>query len=283
VGTALALLASLLWGTADFLGGTAARRMPAMAVIAVSQAVALGGLLVVAAVLGSYDDPNGYLGWALAAALVNLVALGAFYAALADGTMGVVAAIAALGVDVPVLVGVIQGDRPAVLQGVGLLLAAGGVVLASGPEVRSSGPDGAPRGSRRPLVLAGVAAVGFGSVIVCVAHGAQTSTVMMLLVMRATSVSALLVLAVFGFVQLRTGRADLPILVAIGIGDVGANAALAVATTHGLLAVVAVLASLYPAVTVLLARAVHDERLKRVQAVGVLVAMTGVVLIAGGG
>jgi drug/metabolite transporter (DMT)-like permease len=170
-----------------------------------------------------------------------------------------------------------------VLQGVGLLLAAGGVVLASGPEVRSSGPDGAPRGSRRPLVLAGVAAVGFGSVIVCVAHGAQTSTVMMLLVMRATSVSALLVLAVFGFVQLRTGRADLPILVAIGIGDVGANAALAVATTHGLLAVVAVLASLYPAVTVLLARAVHDERLKRVQAVGVLVAMTGVVLIAGGG
>jgi drug/metabolite transporter (DMT)-like permease len=284
VATALALLASLLWGTADFLGGTAARRLPAMAVVAVSQAVALAGLLVVAAVLGSYDDPAGYLGWALAAALVNLVALTAFYAALANGTMGVVAPIAALGVAVPVLAGVIQGDRPAVLQGFGLLLAVGGVVLASGPEVRSrDGSAGRARGAHRPLLLAGVAAVGFGTVIVCVAHGAQTSTVMMLLVMRATSVGALVAIAAFGLVQVRAGRADLPILVAIGVGDVGANAAMAVATTRGLLSVVAVLSSLYPAVTVLLARAVHDERLKRVQAVGVLVALTGVVLIAGGG
>jgi drug/metabolite transporter (DMT)-like permease len=157
-------------------------------------------------------------------------------------------------------------------------------VLASGPEVRSrDGSAGRARGAHRPLLLAGVAAVGFGTVIVCVAHGAQTSTVMMLLVMRATSVGALVAIAAFGLVQVRAGRADLPILVAIGVGDVGANAAMAVATTRGLLSVVAVLSSLYPAVTVLLARAVHDERLKRVQAVGVLVALTGVVLIAGGG
>jgi drug/metabolite transporter (DMT)-like permease len=284
VGTALALLASLLWGTADFLGGTAARRLPATAVVAVSQAVALGGLLVVAALLGSYGDPIGYLGWALAAALVGLVALTAFYAALAEGTMGVVAPIAALGVAVPVVVGVVQGDRPAALQGLGLLLAVGGVVLASGPEVRSRSADAdGPTGAHRPLLLAGVAAAGFGSVIVCVAHGAQTSTVMTLLVMRATSVGVLVAIAAFGLVQVRAGRADLPLLVAIGVGDVGANAALAVATTHGLLSVVAVLSSLYPAVTVLLARAVHDERLQRIQAIGVLVALTGVVLIAGGG
>jgi drug/metabolite transporter (DMT)-like permease len=284
VATALALLASLLWGAADFLGGTASRRIAATAVVAGSQAIALGGLLVVAAVLGSYDDPVGYLGWALAAALVGLVALTAFYAALADGTMGVVAPIAALGVTVPVLVGVVQGDRPAVLQGVGLLLAVGGVVLASGPEVRGRETDGLAKvGTHRPLLLACVAAVGFGSVIVCVAHGAQHSTVMTLLVMRATSVGVLLAIAGFGVAQVRARRADLPMLIAIGAGDVGANAALAVATTRGLLSLVAVLSSLYPAVTVLLARAVHDERLNRIQGVGVFVALTGVVLIAGGG
>jgi drug/metabolite transporter (DMT)-like permease len=265
----------LLWGTADFLGGTAARRLPALGVVAVSQGVALVGLVAVAAVAGSYDDPLSYLGWAVAAAIVGVVALSAFYAALAEGTMGVVAPIAALGVAVPVVVGLAQGDRPSVWQGVGVALAVAGVVLASGLESRV--------GPRRPLVLAGVAAVGFGTVIVCVVHGARTSTVMTLLVMRATSVGVLLALAAVGLAQVGARRGDLPLLAAIGIGDVGANAAMAVASTHGLLAVVAVLSSLYPAVTVLLARAVHDERLQRLQVVGVIAAMSGVVLIASGG
>jgi drug/metabolite transporter (DMT)-like permease len=275
---ALALCASLLWGTSDFLGGTAARRLPATGVVLVSQAAALIGLLVVAAATGAFDVPIGYLGWAIAAAVVGVVALVSFYAALAGGTMGVVAPIAALGVVVPVVVGLAQGDRPSAWQGVGVAVAVVGVVLASGPELRSAEAAGVAR----PLLLAGVAAAGFGTVIVCVAHGAQTSTTMTLLVMRATSVVALGTLALAGTVAVGTGRRDLPLLVAIGAGDVSANAALAVASTRGLLSVVAVLSSLYPAVTVLLARAVHDERLARVQAVGVTAALVGVVLIASG-
>jgi drug/metabolite transporter (DMT)-like permease len=90
-------------------------------------------------------------------------------------------------------------------------------------------------------------------------------------------------LALGGAVSVGVGKADWPLLVAIGAGDVLANAALAVASTRGLLSVVAVLSSLYPAITVLLARAVHDERLVRVQAVGVTAALMGVVLIASGG
>jgi drug/metabolite transporter (DMT)-like permease len=276
---ALALCASLLWGTADFLGGTVARRLPATGVVLVSQAAALVGLLVVAAATGAFDDPAGYVGWAIAASLVGVVALVSFYAALAAGTMGVVAPIAALGVLVPVVVGLAQGDRPSAWQGVGVALAIVGVVLASGPEVRG----GASSGGGRPLALAGVAAVGFGTVIVCVSHGARVSTTMTLLVMRATSVAVLLPLAALGAVAIRAGRRDLPILVATGAGDVTANAALAVASTRGLLSVVAVLSSLYPAVTVLLARAVHDERLARVQMMGVTAALVGVVLIASGG
>jgi drug/metabolite transporter (DMT)-like permease len=281
--TALALLASLLWGTADFLGGTAARRIPATAVVAVSQGFALIGLIVVVGVTGAYGDRLGYLGWALAAAVVGVIALTGFYAALAEGTMGVVAPIAALGVAVPVVVGVAQGDRPSIWQGAGVLLAVSGVVLASGPELRSEPDAPGSRSARRPLLLAGVAAVGFGAVIVCVAHGAQSSTLMTLFVMRATSVALLGAMAVAGRATVVVRRPDLPLLAAIGAGDVGANAALAVASTRGLLSVVAVLSSLYPAVTVVLARSVHDERLQRVQTVGVACALAGVVLIASGG
>ena len=276
---ALALCASLLWGTSDFLGGTAARRLPATGVVLVSQAAALVGLLVVAAATGAFADPAGYVGWAIGAGAIGAVGLVAVYAALAGGTMGVVAPIAALGVVVPVVVGLAQGDRPSPWQGAGVAVAIVGVVLASGPEMRSE------TGGRRtalPLALAVVAAVGFGLVIVFLAHGAQTSTTMTLLVMRATSVAVLSGLAAGGAVQVGAVRREIPVLVAVGAGDVLANAALAVATTRGLLSVVAVLSSLYPAVTVLLARAVHDERLGRVQTVGVTAALAGVVLIASG-
>ena len=276
---ALALCASLLWGGADFLGGTASRRLPVTGVVLLSQAAALVGLVVVAAATGAFGAPAGYAGWAITAALVGVVALVSFYAALAQGTMGVVAPIAALGVVVPVIVGLAQGDRPSPWQGVGVVLAIVGVVLASGPEVRG----GPARGGGRPLALAGVAAVGFGFVIVCVAHGARVSTTMTLLVMRATSVAVLAPLAALGAIAVRASRHDVPILLGIGAGDVTANAALAVASTRGLLSVVAVLSSLYPAVTVLLARAVHNERLARVQSVGVTAALAGVVLIASGG
>jgi len=279
VTVALALCASLLWGGADFLGGTAARRLPATGVVLISQAAALLGVLVVAVATGAFGAPIGYLAWAIAAAVVGVVALTGFYAALAEGTMGVVAPIAALGVIVPVIVGIAQGDRPTAWQGLGVALAVIGVVLASGPELRGEQATG----GARPLVLAAVAAVGFGLVTVFLSHGARSSTTMTLLVMRLTSVAVLGALALAGTVQVEATARDLPLLAAIGAGDLLANAALAVASTRGLLSVVAVLSSLYPAVTVLLARAVHEERLGRVQTVGVTAALVGVVVIASGG
>lgn len=272
----LSLLASLTWGTADFLGGTATRRLPATAVVAVSQACALAGLVVVAVATTAYDASTGYVGWALLAAIFGVVGLLAFYTALATGTMGVVAPIAALGVVVPVVVGLAQGDHPSTTQAVGVVVAIVGVVLASGPEVRG-GTGG------RPLLLAVVAAVGFGAVIVCVAKGSRSDVTMTLLVMRLASVGVLVALGAAGRVDVRVTRSDLPVLVAVGAGDVGANAMFAVASRHGLLSIVSVLSSLYPAVTVLLARLVHAERMRMVQNAGVAAALAGVVLIASGG
>lgn len=296
----LALLSSLLWGTSDFLGGTATRRLPGTLVVGMSQGLGFAGLLPIAALTGGFAASTGYLGWSAAAGVVGLVALQAFYRALATGTMGVVAPVASIGVAVPVVVGLASGEspRPAQLLGAGVAIA--GVVLAGGPQLRAD-----PIGERaRPLLLAALAAAGFGLVLVLLAEGSRSSVVMTLLTTRGVTVGALLVgmLVVRRWsggkepVPLGTGRPgqpanrsligvavrNLPLLAVIGACDTGGNGLYAVASRSGLLSVVAVLASLYPAVTALLARWVHGERLRRTQLAGVGAVLAGAALLAGG-
>ena len=275
----LALASSALWGTSDFLGGTASRRLSAWAVIGASEALVLLLLVPFAVVLGAWRAPLGYLPWALAGGAVGVVALAAFYFALATGTMGVVAPIAATGVAVPVLVGLARGDTPSGVQLGGMVAAVCGVVLASGPEAGGR----RDRAAVRPLLLALVAAGGFGAVIVFLALGAEYSIAMTLVTMRAETVLLLAVAVVLTRTTTGIGRADLPVLAAIGVGDAGANATYSLATQTGALSVVAVLSSLYPAVTVVLAREVHGERLRPVQSVGIAVVLGGILLIASGG
>jgi drug/metabolite transporter (DMT)-like permease len=280
VGTLLALLSSGLWGTSDFLGGTATRRLPAATVAVVSEAFGLLVMLVVAAATGAFGDPTGYVGWALLGAVAGSTGIVAYYQALATGTMGVIAPIASLGVVLPVAVGVVGGDRPSGFQDAGLLVAVLGIVLASGPELDV--PD--RRRAARPLLLALVAAIAFGVVFVALDRGARTSTTMTLVVMRAGSIVYLTALAavVPRMGGLRVGARNLPLLAVIGGFDVSANLTFAIASRHGLLSLVSVLSSLYPAVTVVLARSVHTEELRAVQLVGVVAALAGVVLIASG-
>lgn len=280
---ALALLSSLLWGTSDYLGGAASRRLPVASVLGVAQLVALLGLVPLALATGELGADRSYAAPAAAAGLVGVVALGAFYRALALGTMGVVAPIAALGVVVPVVAGLLDGERPSALQVAGMAVAVAGVVLASGPEL--SGKAGL-----QPLLLAGVAAVGFGVVLLLVAQGSSDggSVVMVLLTMRLTVV-VLLTALLFALVlgrrrtwELGVRRGDLWLLVAIGAGDVAANGAYAVASQSSLVSVTAVLASLYPVVTALLAYRFDAERLRPVQVAGTALALSGVVLLAAG-
>ena len=281
-----ALLSSLLWGVSDFLGGTATKRLRAAAVVGGSQAIALAVLLAFAALTGELGGIAGHPSRLLpgvAAGVIGSTALAAFYAALAEGTMGVIAPIAAMGTLLPVVVGLARGEAPSALQLVGIAVAVAGVVLASGPELSGGA-------SARPLLLAIGAAVGFGSVAILLAKGAAHGGVGVLgtvLTMRATSTT---LMAITAACLLATGRLsagmpsrrDLLLLAAIGLGDMGANASFGVSSQGGLLSVVAVLGSLYPIVTVLLARQVHDERLTRIQVVGVVAALAGVALLAGG-
>lgn len=279
----LALLSSLLWGASDFLGGTLSRAAPASSVLGLSQLVALVGLVPVAVVTGELAADRAYLLPAAAAGLLGMSALGAFYRALAIGTMGVVAPVASLGVVVPVAFGLLTGEAPSAVQLGGIAVAVTGVVLASGPELRGEGTGGAAA-----LLLAGYAAFGFGVVLVLIAEGATSSVVMTLLTMRLTAVLTLTVLLLALLprrgADLGLRRSALPLVAAVGAGDVLANGAFALAssTAGALVSVTAVLASLYPVVTVLLARQVHGERLRRVQVAGVTGALAGVALLAGG-
>ena len=277
----LALLASLLWGTADFVGGSLSRRAHPLAVVGVAQLVVLPLTAALVLLLGAPHDPGGWLVWGVVTGVASLVAVGAFYQALAIGTMGVVAPVAGLGVMLPVIIGLGRGERPSGLQSAGIVLAVAGVLLASGPELRVVEPDG-DRGGSRALLLALFAAVGFGVVLWTNAQGSRFSAGMTLLTSRVTE--AVLVLALGAVVRGSGGLGvrDLPALVLIGVFEVLANGAYSLASRVGLLSVVAVFASLYPVTTLLLARFRLGERLQRVQQLGVACAMAGIVLLAAG-
>jgi uncharacterized membrane protein len=278
----LALLSSVMWGSADFLGGTLTRRAQAVAVVACSQVLSLTVILPFALATGAFADPTGYLPWALAAGLVGMVSLVAFYAALATGTMGVVAPIAATGVVVPVALGLASGERPRPVQLVGVVLAVAGVVLASGPEIRGV-ETGQARGGVRSLLLALFAAVGFGLVLWFLSKAGHYSVTMTLVTQRAASLVVAVVLVFVIRSSGGLGRRDVPLLLLIGVGDATANAMYTLATRTGLVSLVSVLGSLYPVATVLGARFVHGERMRPVQNAGVVSALAGVALIASRG
>jgi len=270
----LALLSSALWGWADFRGGTLSRRLPTTVVVGLSQGCAFVALVPLVLALG--DRPDSLLAGALAG-VVLAVGLAAFYGALAVGTMGVVAPVSSTGAIVPVVVGLARGEQPSSWQLVGIVIALVGVVLASGPELSGGA-------ARRPLVLALVAAGCFGTVLLLFAEAAEGpagGVLVSMLVLRAAMVTALAPWALRS-VRGTDWRAALPSLALLGVIDVAANTTFTYATRGSLLSVVAVCGSLYPVVTVLLARQVHGERLQRVQGVGVAASLAGIVLLASG-
>lgn len=272
----LALLSSLLWGTADFGGGLVTRRLPALAVVAWSQAAALVLVGAVALVTGAWRADGGWLPWAVMAGVVGPLGLVLFYTALATGTMGVVSPIAALGGIVPVVAGIAAGERPSGAQWAGMALALGGAVLASGPEL-----SGGTRA--RAVLLAAASGLCFGLCLYGIARGAASSSVMTLVGMRVTSCTAALAAALVLRTTGGVGRRDLLPLAAVGAADGGANVLFGFAASLGeMVSVVAVLGTLYPVATVVLARFVLHERMLGVQRAGVGVALAGVVLLGAG-
>jgi drug/metabolite transporter (DMT)-like permease len=274
---AISLASALSWGVSDFLGGLQSRRLPVLGVLAVSQPAGLILIAVLIPLVGADPISADKLAIAFLAGAASLGGLGAFYAAMAMGTVSVVAPIAALGVVVPVAVGLAQGESPAAIQLVGLVPAMAGVVILSYED----NPEHAAV-ARRSIVLAIIAGLGFGVFFTGLDAAAADRPGWAILAVRvggvATVAAALLVMRP----RLDGVTAAIPILLAIGLFDVLANALFAVASTKGVLPVVAVGGSMYPAFTVALAHGVLGERLAAVQWGGVLLALCGVVMIAAG-
>lgn len=267
----LALAASALWGLADFGGGLLSRRRAALAVVVTSQFLALVALGAFIAATGAAAVPLPWQG--LAAGAVGAVALLAFYRCLAIGPMGLVAPIASTGVVVPVLYGVLTGERLGMIQIAGIGLAVAGIVLASGPELQAGASI---RGSA--ITLAVLAAAGFGMVYVFLADSPEAAT-STLLAQRLASVALGAALLLATRTPAQFGARELSLLAVVGIADVAANGAFILGSSRGLVSVVAVLASLYPVATALLARYVLAERLRPIQTAGAAAALGGVLLL----
>jgi|GEM_PF-160280 drug/metabolite transporter (DMT)-like permease len=309
----LALVSSVLLGISDYLGGALSRRVPLIIVLLGSQVVAsiaIAARLLVDPFRGDLADA---VKWGSIAGLAQAVGVAALFRGLAIGTMGVVAPVSALSVLVPVSVGLATGDTIGPLLGVGLAVAVVGSVLATGPEFGRRRPAAsgdyafvAGRPSRRAaqsIVLALIAAAGFGTSQVGLARGAAADLTTTL-IMTAVVVLGVYIVAFSAWIHVRLrgaaanlhrGRPAMPALVptrirgrdAVAIASIGmlvylANAAYGTAAQAGALSVVAVLASLYPAVVALLSWRLLGERLRPVQTAGVVLVLAGVAAIAAG-
>jgi drug/metabolite transporter (DMT)-like permease len=276
VGIVFALAASTAWGSADFFGGLKAKRHSALAVLFT---IEVSGLVVAVVVMAIAQDPlpsTRAALCALGAGTAGIVALGAFYRALAIGTMSIVAPISATGVALPVIVGIGTGDRPGPVVVAGLIVTTVGVIMAS-REVHED--EQRATAARTAIGLALLAAVGFGLYFIGADVAADDSVLWTVLLGRVVAIPFVGAAVLARGVSLPRGG-DLAVLCAAGATDLGATALYGLANKHGALSIVSVVGSLYPIATVVLARAILDERIRAFQAAGVVAALTGVALIA---
>jgi drug/metabolite transporter (DMT)-like permease len=276
VAVVLALASAVVYGTADFLGGLASRKASVFGVVAVSQ---LAGLIALIALLPWLGGPTGFvdLAWGAASGLAGATGLVIFFRTLARGVMSVVAPVTAVtAAAVPVLVGLLGGERIGVVAGLGILLALVAVVLVSAEgglaALRAARPASIP-----PALAAGAA---FGVFFVFLDRTGDDTGLTPLVAARLASVALVVAIALAGRKPLSVARAALPLVLISGVFDMAANALFLLATQQDAqLAIVGVLASLYPVSTVVLAQVVLRERLMPAQLAGLASAFAAVVLI----
>ena len=271
---ALALGASFTWGISDFFGPLKGRTLGALRVLVYVQ---LGGLIAIAmivAIRGKGPADPAVL-FAIPAAISGTLGFYAYYRGMAVGAMSIVAPIAGISAAIPVVVGILSGDRPSLWQWLGIAAALGGVFLAS-REPGRSGRVAAGVG------LALLAAIGFGGYFPPMHAAGNADFWWASLIFRMTSTSVILAAVAIRRPSLAVAPIEVPLIALIGVGDMLGNFLFAAASTSGLVSITSVLASLYPIVTVLLARLVLKERVARSQEAGIVLTLAGVAFISAG-
>jgi drug/metabolite transporter (DMT)-like permease len=273
----LALISSAMWGTADFFAGRLSKKFHPFAVLGLSQIFGLVTGIVIVLVSGDWHGQalglDGYLVSGALAGLFGYLGLACLYEGLSTGRMGVVSPISSMSAVIPLVYALITGDKLSTLASIGIVVALVGVFCASGPELSNGLPI-------KPLLLALGAAAGFGLALTFIAIGSQASALLTMVSMRATTFFVTISIAVRFKTTGGFSKKDMPILIFIGASDFIANLLLGVATTKGLVSVAMVFGSLYPIATALLAFKFLNERLHKVQYVGIALAVTGVSLIS---
>lgn len=267
------LASALSWGAGDFSGGLATKRAPVFGVLAIGHAVGLVLLIGLALLWAEPLPAIADLGWGLAAGVAGAVGLASLYRALAIGQMGLVAPLSAvLTAALPALFGALTEGLPSTLKLVGFVLALVGIWLVAG--------TGGSAGARDGLGLAVLAGCGFGVFFILVHRAGANAVFWPLVAARIGSLGLVLPIA-FGRRQLLWPDRQLlvPVLLS-GALDVAGNAFFVLAAQAGRLDVAAILSSLYPASTVLLAALLLGERLLRVQLIGIVAALAAIALIA---
>jgi drug/metabolite transporter (DMT)-like permease len=273
----LAVLSSALWGSADFFAGRMSKKHHPFAVLGFSQVIGLFVGILILVISGNWQGKvfgfDGFLIPGILAGLAGYIGLACLYEGLSTGRMGVVAPISSMSAVVPLAYALATGDALSTLASIGVLIALIGVFCASGPELSQGMPI-------KPLLLALGAAAGFGLSLTFIAVGSETSAILTMVSMRGATFFVTISLAIKFRTTGKFGRKDLPLLIFIGAADFLANLLLGVATTKGLVSVAMVFGSLYPIATALLAFKFLNERLHKVQYVGIALAVGGVSLIS---
>lgn len=278
LGAAAGLAAAATWGAGDFGAGIATKRLPAMVVLLGSQLVGLAGALAGMALLGEPIPGRADAAWAAVAALFGATGLTALYRALADGRMGIVAPITGLlTAAIPVAIGIATAGLPEPVRLVGFGLAFVAIVLVSLVDDGTTGRDG--------LLLAIAAGVCFGLYTACVGQ-VEGGIFGPLVVSRATASVVVLTMVVARRTPVRALAGGEPrlvrLIVLVGVLDLLGNATFLAAAQASGLALAAVLGSLYPVATVVLAAIVLHEPIGRLHAVGIATAAVATALIVGG-
>lgn len=267
------LASALTWGAGDFSGGLATKRAPVFGVLAIGHGFGLLLLIGLALLWGEAMPAATDIAWGLAAGLCGMVGLAALYRALAVGRMGIVAPVSAvLTAAIPALFGVATEGLPGVPALLGFGLALLGVWLLAGA--------GTAAGGRSGLGLALLAGCGFGSFFILLDRAGANAVFWPLAAARCGSLVVVLPIAL---AQCQLGQfvpRSLGLALLAGLLDVAGNAFFVLATQAGRLDIAAILSSMYPASTVLLASLLLRERVTRAQMAGVVVVLVSIALIA---
>jgi drug/metabolite transporter (DMT)-like permease len=279
-GPALALASALGYGISDFVGGLASRRVAALRVVLVSYPIAMVLLAVLAAIVGGHISGAAVF-WGGLCGISQAFGVWWFYAALGAGPISVVSPLTAVLVaSIPVGVGLVMGERPGAIAGIGVVVALIAVVLVSREATDEDVRPHKFTATVAWLTVGSGLAFGLNFVLI---HQAPVDAKLWPLVFARVSASVLVVVIAAMSANLRS-PSGLPLRLAVlaALLDTGANIAMLLALHASLLSLAGVLMSLYPAATVLLAIVVLRERVTRSQTVGMVLALAAVAMITAG-